>query len=176
MANDITRSMFTNRVYTNHTGRNTIRYGLRLPSSLKTSSSSLVVSVLSKLCYFEFEVDKEVVTSQLRIQEWGRVGYGLIIKSKDSTSSSMLIGREYVTETQDDEKIYPGLPLFQNRPFELPQDGKKIWCQSLVLKFATAEDRGMWTFLNAQRTILTHCKAGIRDMLVGVYNASLVDG
>jgi hypothetical protein len=95
-----------------------------------------------------------VVTSLLKIREWGKTGFGLTIMSKDPRASgSMLLGREYKSAIMDDETVYPGLPLFQKQR-ELPPDGKKVRCESLVLRFASAAGRGMFESHNPQQMIM----------------------
>jgi hypothetical protein len=86
--------------------------------------------------------DVRLVTSLLKIREWDKAGFGLTITSKDSTSGSMMLGREYNSTIVDDENVYPGLLLFQKQP-ELPPDGNKVRCQSLVLRFNSEAGRGM---------------------------------
>ncbi|KAL2061386.1 hypothetical protein VTL71DRAFT_7659 [Oculimacula yallundae] len=79
---------------------------------------------------------------------------GLSITSRDDSRASTLIGRLYQTQKLDDETIFPGIPVFQNPPFDSPQDGEMILCSALRLGFSSKLARD-----NARRFLVKNYNA-----------------
>jgi hypothetical protein len=78
------------------------------------------------------------VTSIANLKDQGPCG--LLITSKDGTDNSAFVGRIYNTIGIDEETVYPGLPLFQEYPYQSPHHDVVI-LERINLTFATQAER-----------------------------------
>jgi hypothetical protein len=78
------------------------------------------------------------VTSIANLKDHGPCG--LLITSKDGTDNSAFVGQIYNTIGIDEETVYPGLPLFQEFPYQSPHHDVVI-LERVNLTFATSEER-----------------------------------
>ncbi|KAK6581155.1 hypothetical protein PZA11_006643 [Diplocarpon coronariae] len=75
------------------------------------------------------------VRSLLRVRDVDHTG--LSISSRDDARASTLIGRVFPARVVDGETTLPGLPMFQEPPFESRPDGEMIACSALRLSFGS---------------------------------------
>jgi hypothetical protein len=71
----------------------------------------------------------------------GALNYGLKIEPRENTRAQSLDGKRISTDKRS--SIYPGLPLFKKAPFETHQEGEKVTCDSITLRFPNRKDRGL---------------------------------
>jgi hypothetical protein len=78
-----------------------------------------------------------IVKSYLKLKDLPNSG--LRIETREPASAASLQGRRL----SSNEAAYPGLPLFQQSSFDSHQEGEKVICDSIELKFLSIDARGI---------------------------------